>query len=278
MTFFNKKEEVIDVQLTRFGKNLLARGAWKPEYYQFFDDDIIYNIEKIGITEKQNESETRIKDGIRLRTQHTTVGLETSFDNQQKLIEAGERGKFLKLRRQADPLEKDKLLKYPLANYKRGSEQAPTFSLTSLSANITGSLSYLNPFDKGIYKNRPEITIKPKYTFIVDRTKAKELKEDEVVYDTESFVDLTKDKIEFLDGSTITREKLDLTIELEEIAASYGLDNFEIEIYEETEAGSDQYVMMLEESEIYELLNIKTDTSVKDLKDRVKKSRNFYSE
>ena len=35
MEFFDQKEEVIDVQLTQFGKHLLSKGRFKPEYYAF---------------------------------------------------------------------------------------------------------------------------------------------------------------------------------------------------------------------------------------------------
>ena len=45
MEFFDSKQEVIDVRLTQFGKRLLARGQFKPAFYQFFDDDILYNSE-----------------------------------------------------------------------------------------------------------------------------------------------------------------------------------------------------------------------------------------
>lgn len=276
MTFFNKKQEVIDVQLTRFGKNLLSRGSFKPVYYQFFDDDIIYSIDRIGAEEHQNDSETRIKDGIRLRTQHTTVGLETSFKYQKELIESGKRGVFLKLRRQADPLDADKMLMYPLANFKQGSQEAPHFKLNTYSAKVTGSLKYPDPVEKGIFKNRPEIEINPKYTYTIDRRNIKE--PENVVIDSESFIDLTKDKVEFLDGSTIEIKKEDFIIDLEEIAASYGLDNFELQIFEETEPASGQYIEMLEEEEIYNMLDIKTDKSVEEIKMISNKSRNFYSE
>ena len=43
MTFFNKKEEVIDLVLTRRGRELLAVGKLKPAYYEFCDDEIIYD-------------------------------------------------------------------------------------------------------------------------------------------------------------------------------------------------------------------------------------------
>ena len=41
MSFFNKKEEVLDVQLTQLGKYLLSKGKLKPVYYVFSDDEIL---------------------------------------------------------------------------------------------------------------------------------------------------------------------------------------------------------------------------------------------
>ena len=45
MSFFNKKEEVIDIELTQFGKAKLSRGIFRPTYYAFFDDDILYDLD-----------------------------------------------------------------------------------------------------------------------------------------------------------------------------------------------------------------------------------------
>ena len=51
MSFFNKKEEVIEVILTSYGKYKLSRGQWKPAYYAFFDEDIVYDTRYAGYTE-----------------------------------------------------------------------------------------------------------------------------------------------------------------------------------------------------------------------------------
>ena len=45
MVFYNKKEEVLEIELTSFGKTLHSRGKFKPSYYAFFDDDVIYDAE-----------------------------------------------------------------------------------------------------------------------------------------------------------------------------------------------------------------------------------------
>jgi hypothetical protein len=44
MTFSNKKEEVFDVQLPSEGRRLLSLGRFKPKYYAFYDDDVLYDI------------------------------------------------------------------------------------------------------------------------------------------------------------------------------------------------------------------------------------------
>ena len=82
MKFFNRKEEVIDIQLTQDGKRLLSQGRWDPVYYAFFDDDVIYDGENAGVQENQNDAETRIKETPRTKVQHTFAGVDLTGENQ----------------------------------------------------------------------------------------------------------------------------------------------------------------------------------------------------
>ena len=43
MTFFDKKTEVINFELTPHGRHLLSMGKLAPKYYDFTDDDILYD-------------------------------------------------------------------------------------------------------------------------------------------------------------------------------------------------------------------------------------------
>ena len=36
MEFFNKKQDVIDIKLTQFGRHKLSNGKFNPKYYAFF--------------------------------------------------------------------------------------------------------------------------------------------------------------------------------------------------------------------------------------------------
>ena len=83
MTFFNKKEEVLDFRLTRVGREQLAKGNLKPAFYEFFDDDVIYDKEWANreASEEQNDITTRIKKGPTARPQS---GLQQTLDFDDK--------------------------------------------------------------------------------------------------------------------------------------------------------------------------------------------------
>ena len=62
--FINKKEQVYDLQLTSYAKYLLSIGRFKPSYYAFFDDNVLYDKKYAftGSNEAQNDVDTRIKE------------------------------------------------------------------------------------------------------------------------------------------------------------------------------------------------------------------------
>ena len=60
--FINKKEQVYDLKLTAYGRYLISIGQFVPEYYAFFDDNILYDSNYAGFPETQNHTEERILD------------------------------------------------------------------------------------------------------------------------------------------------------------------------------------------------------------------------
>ncbi|MAH50639.1 hypothetical protein CMI37_32770 [Candidatus Pacearchaeota archaeon] len=61
--FLNKKEQVIDFELTPYGKYTLSIGSFKPVYYAFYDDGVLYDGKYAGLKhEKQNDIHERIKN------------------------------------------------------------------------------------------------------------------------------------------------------------------------------------------------------------------------
>ena len=58
--FINKKEQVYDLRLTAYGRYLISIGKFTPEYYAFFDDNVLYDSNYAGFPEQQNHTEERI--------------------------------------------------------------------------------------------------------------------------------------------------------------------------------------------------------------------------
>lgn len=50
---FDRKEEVLEIELTSYGRHLLSKGQFKPAYYAFYDDDVVYDSAYIGYSEAQ---------------------------------------------------------------------------------------------------------------------------------------------------------------------------------------------------------------------------------
>lgn len=77
MTFFDKKEEVLELKLSSYGKQKLAAGTFKPVYYAFFDDDVLYDGARAGIVEDNNNIEPRIQENTpSMRAQTSFTDLE----------------------------------------------------------------------------------------------------------------------------------------------------------------------------------------------------------
>ena len=90
MEFFDKKQDVIDLVVTTYGKFLLSEGRFDPQYYSFFDDDILYDSTFAGTeNEIQNNIEGRIQD-LTARTKQPTVytGVESTVSSNVATIRA----------------------------------------------------------------------------------------------------------------------------------------------------------------------------------------------
>ena len=99
MEFFDRKEEVLDLQLTQYGKYLLSIGKLSPSYYAFFDDDIDYDTQyqgdppaldhtavSAGPSESQKDTEDRIKETPRIKVIHSVDTVEKSVNQINNVI------------------------------------------------------------------------------------------------------------------------------------------------------------------------------------------------
>ena len=255
MVFFNKKEEVIDVQLTAFGRHLLAKGKFRPEYYCYFDDDILYDPQKAGVVEDQNQSQVRIiEETPKLKTQsrHYPIGsfnISGLFEGEDDLFEYN--------------LESKSLL-YKLANQEISVQSAPNYDVLTMDSKFTETetLNYQHFVNSGIIKNIPQLSSNVEYMIvknIENKTDQPEL------INLEDNFDLSSEAVVFADNTSLHLTKSCLALDIEENNVYRGRENFFLEIYEiETdEATNEDNLRKLDSmSEINSLFHIKTDASV----------------
>jgi len=208
MSFLNKKEQVINIELTQFGKQLLSKGKFKPVFYQFFDDDVLYDTNKAGFEEDQDDSETRIKEAPRMTTQYDFTGPQKC----QKLSEGEQsnRDKFF-------------AVSAPLGESDLFSSKAPAWNLKFIRGEISSSVGILT----GSYQTLkiPQIELRPDYTTIVleNGIPTTNLDKDRVFnFSTEAFEDGT---VLHVDGEYVL-------LEISELNSIFEKENFEIEVFE----------------------------------------------
>ncbi len=88
MTFFNKKEDVLKIELTPHGRKMLSMGKLKPMYYTFLDDDILYDGAQGGVSENNSQSKDRIlSETPYMKPQTNYKGVDTSLRNEDNKVE-----------------------------------------------------------------------------------------------------------------------------------------------------------------------------------------------
>ena len=258
MTFFNKKEDVLEIELTQYGKQLLSKGNFEPYYYAFYDEDIIYDNQFAGMINEtgsgQNAIEKRIKDVPRTRTQHVYTGIETEIQKNNMLIRTGEHideGKAVFVGKK-NPNIKEFEVKNDrnfssynsLGNSSLSSDFIPSWSLMMYKGQITGSLPYLTSSTSAVPKRIPQVDINLEYVISIqteEETKAlrqsqskkrdAQTREQRLQNIQEDYV---LDILDFPDGTSIKVAQKQILVKLEELNVDFTNENFEIEVFEMT--------------------------------------------
>ena len=144
MSFFNKKEEVLHIKPTQYGKYLISQGKFKPAYYAFFDDDVVYDSKYMGSghEEQQNNAEPRIQENTpTMKVQHVFTGIETNIKKLNRQITSGK--VELGAEKTLPVAEQHFGLSLPIGNGTIGEQKAPAFEVQFWNGTITGSVSHL---------------------------------------------------------------------------------------------------------------------------------------
>lgn len=258
MSFFNKKEDVLEIELTQFGKKLLSEGSFDPYYYAFYDDDIIYDNQYAGMTNEtgsnQSAIETRIKDVPRTKVQHVYTGIETEVKKNNMLIRTGElidEGRALFVGKQ-NPNSKMFEIKNDrnfssyncLGNSSLSSENIPSWQVSMYKGEISNSSPTLTSSADATPKKIPQLEITLDYIIsiqTVEETEAfrksqskkrKSQSREERLRDIQN--DYVVDILDFPDGTSIKVAQKQLLVKMQELNVDFTNDNFEIEVFEMT--------------------------------------------
>jgi len=237
MEFFNKKEEVLDVQLTEYGKYLLSQGRMKPVYYAFYDDEILYDVSASGdVTELQKGADRRIRyETPNLKAQASTTGVETRVRQFLKAVETNINKKGLTANSIdfADAFEnvpqfgqKFFAAADPLGTSDLKSDYAPAWGVNLLNNEISSSDDYYTvnltssaaTVNNGVIKEIPQINVVIDYKSFYT----------EDILSEGDFEVLTQANAQ---GINIAVEKNYLLIDLQEENTVYEKDNFFCEVF-----------------------------------------------
>ncbi len=278
MEFFNQKEEVLDVQLTQFGKRALARGRFKPAFYQFFDDDILYNSLNAGFNESQNDTENRIlKETPRLKTIYQTSGVQTSFIAKNDLIEEKVIPRYETITENVLPDFQDKILLYPLSEQETAIQSAPHFLVTAQDAPFTENISNASPeaVEAGIIKDIPKLELRPVYYVERDRS---DVSATPTMVNQETFVDLAAEEITFSDNSKIRIKKQNVVLDVGESNTFYEKENFYLTIFHVQNSENKKVLVPLRYlKNINKFFHIKTDEDIDNKKFKGSRQRGNYN-
>ena len=242
MKFFNPKEEVVDIQLSPYGKRLLAKGELKPVYYAFYDDDILYDGALGGVIEDQNQSHERINDQTpRVHTQGVHESIRSTIGQNLEILDATYQYQTFK--------EGEHILGSPLGESSLSSSKAPAWDIHFRHNEINNCNSYIT--SSGGTLRVPQLDSRIEYqTYVSYRDSA--LLERQKNYMTNTYpwtnesvpmgdgippnpgggeYQIDESHYDFEDNSVIMVKRDGLFIDVREENVDYLRENFDIEVF-----------------------------------------------
>ncbi len=149
-SFFDKKEDVLDIVLTPHGRRLLSQGKLMPVYYSFLDDDIMYDSAAAGDTESNYQVKSRILSNT------PSLKPQTNFNDLE-----------VKLKDENPDLSSDhiKYDLYTIGTSNTKENLSPSWDLKLFENEISSSNKHLSS-TLGV-KNVPQINVNVEYTISV---------------------------------------------------------------------------------------------------------------
>jgi len=252
--FLNKKEQVIDFELTPYGKYTLSIGSFKPIYYAFYDDGVLYDGKYAGLKhEKQNDIHERIKNKTSyLESLVIFDEVETSPPYPSQYGSGGPEDSGFEFDvvglyvRELDPLGSlaASLQQQPTPDvfkfnsaigdaYFDGESQqnAPAWKVVTLQGEIstsspTNTAHSSRTLSGSVDQDIPQVNIDLFYT--------KRVQDNTLNPDPRKIINMVDTTAPFADGKVIQLIQNDLVVYAEELNTALLTENFDIEVFEVT--------------------------------------------
>ena len=254
MEFFDKKEEVIDIQVTPLGKRLLQMGQFKPEFYAFFDNDVIYDGNYADVSEAQNDIQERIKNVPRLKQQVYLYSPEEKINSNTTDIDlvtydedlfqdksmTGPQSLAREYNIQKQESRQIELEMFgPLGNMAFQADSIPAWDIRFFEAELTGSTSISTTNNS---QRIPNLNCDVQYKFnikSVDPEMMEEPEDQALLSEIEDNLFISTTPIS-QDGSYLEVKPESLFIRASENNTNFLNDNFDIEIFKIGSEGEEQ--------------------------------------
>jgi len=210
MKFFDSKEEVINIRITPMGKQALINGTFKPKYYSFHDESVLYDSKYGGFDEVQNNIEERIQDEtpiIHPWPNFSSLDVSSMMLYNEKMVN-------IDMLDMHSPISQRTTLK---------SEYAPKWNLQfydgtiiSASAGLTGSNQISHPIT--------QLDLQQKYQLTIGTS-------EELSVANQGADATIKQKFVFDDGTFIQVEPENILLNMKEMYTPYENENFDVDFY-----------------------------------------------
>ena len=218
MTFFNKKTEVMQIEMTPYGRYLYSIGKFKPHSYEFVDEDVVYYVDG----ETQESAHERIlnetpKLKINRAFQDEAPSIPepmNSIDNQREMVK--------KMTQKQNGL-------FALGRSSYSSDNLPSFQVTMLqgeigSSNLVHEVSSLQPAGVGSVSGSvfiPQVNVQVNFIAISGS----------ILEPDPEFEGETSRSETFSDGEYVEIRYREPILHLKEFNSFYEKENFEFEVF-----------------------------------------------
>ena len=289
MTFFNKKEEVLEIQLTQFGKYLLSKGKFKPVFYSFSDDEILYDQayafedSQYTVPELSGRAHERIQNTTpRLRPIYEHGGAESRVLQRNGHVVRARRGDYRGTRTglinkittdelyNKDPIDTIRmgaddrnLIRNLLGTSELGNQNSPAWFVVSLNEEEFEQPIQMSSSSPNIGFRSPILEMQVDYEIkSIDIT-------EEISLDQYKMQNSSEKEIFFTDNVRFSIDEDNILLDIEEKNVDFKKENFEVEFFIVEQTNTLVRDSGTIEEEILKKLYIKTDDELPDKIDNI---------